>query len=105
MTHIKTGRDTDTNQRLNRKSKLANVEMLHIGEEGKEQRRFALRHLRDFGFGKSSMEEMIRDECLCLAERLRSMDGLEVDTKQLFNLSVMNILWRMISGSRYSKFL
>ena len=48
------------------------------------------------------MEEMIRDECLCLAENLRSLDGLEVDTKQLFNLSVMNILWRMISGSRYT---
>ena len=88
-----------THQRLNvNPSSL----ILHIGEEGKEQRRFALRHLRDFGFGKSSMEEMIRDECLCLAERLRSMDGLEVETKQLFNLSVMNILWRMISGSRYS---
>ena len=46
------------------------------------------------------MEEMIRDECLCLADSLRAMDGLEVDTKELFNLSVMNILWRMISGSR-----
>ena len=105
MRHNKAGSDssdTDKNQRLNVNP---SSQMLHIGEEGKEQRRFALRHLRDFGFGKSSMEEMIRDECLCLAERLRSMDGLEVDTKQLFNLSVMNILWRMISGSRYSKLL
>ena len=31
------------------------------------------------------------------------MDGLEVETKQLFNLNVVNVLWRMMTGSRYCK--
>ena len=71
------------------------------GDEWKEQRRFAIRHLRDFGFGKSSMEDIIREEFLDIAENLRSMDGLEVETKQLFNLNVVNVLWRMMTGSRF----
>lgn len=72
------------------------------GDEWKEQRRFAIRHLRDFGFGKSSMEDIIRQEFLDIADNLRSMDGLEVETKQLFNLNVVNVLWRMMTGSRFN---
>ena len=43
-----------------------------LGDEWKEQRRFAIRHLRDFGFGKSSMEDIIREEFLDIADNLRS---------------------------------
>ena len=32
------------------------------GELWKEQRRFAVRHLKDLGFGKSSLESLIMDE-------------------------------------------
>ena len=59
-----------------------------------------MRNLRDFGFGKSSMEEMIRDEFLDMAENLRGMEGQEVESKHLFNVNIMNIIWRMMSGSR-----
>ena len=59
-----------------------------------------MRNLRDFGFGKSSMEEMIRDEFLDMAENLRAMEGQEVESKHLFNVNIMNIIWRMMSGSR-----
>ncbi len=33
-----------------------------MGDVWKEQRRFTLRHLRDFGFGKASMEDIIIEE-------------------------------------------
>jgi len=33
------------------------------GKLWQENRRFALRHLRDFGFGKTSMEGLIHEEC------------------------------------------
>jgi hypothetical protein len=36
--------------------------LFSVGREWTEQRRFALRRLRDFGLGKSSMEELIHEE-------------------------------------------
>ena len=73
---------------------------INAGDEWREQRRFALKHLKDFGFGKSSMENMICVEVTDLANHLRSMKDGEIDTKQLFNFYVMNIMWCMMSGSR-----
>ena len=72
------------------------------GDEWKEQRTFALKHLKEFGFGKSSMEDIIHIELIELGEHLRSMKDEEVETKQLFNFYVMNILWSMMSGSRWA---
>jgi hypothetical protein len=34
----------------------------NLGKKWKEQRRFMLSTLRDFGFGKSSMEDMVNEE-------------------------------------------
>ena len=59
-----------------------------------------MKHLKDFGFGKSSMEHMICVEVTDLANHLRSMKDGEIETKQLFNFYVMNIMWCMMSGSR-----
>jgi hypothetical protein len=73
-----------------------------IGEEWKEQRRFALKHLRDFGFGKGSMEEIIREEFTQLSDKLSTCNGKEIDSDQLFNLSVINVLWGMVAGKRYN---
>ena len=74
---------------------------LHPGSDWKEQRRFALKHLRDFGLGKSSMEDIVRDEFEALADHMRTLaDGGEVDTHLFFNLSIMNVLWRIVSGKR-----
>ena len=40
------------------------------GQYWKEIRRFMLRNLKDFGFGKSSMETMIQDEMAKLCTKL-----------------------------------
>ena len=80
-----------------------------MGEEWKEQRRFALRNLRDFGFGKSSMEEIVMEEFRDLAEDLRGrvnkgdIGGVEVQTSQLFNMSVLNVLWQIMTGKRFDR--
>ena len=38
-----------------------------------EQRRFVIRHLRDFGFGRTSMLTIIEDEALKLVEHFKEM--------------------------------
>jgi hypothetical protein len=49
------------------------------------------------------MEEIIRDEFVSsLREKLIGDGGKEVDSYQLFNLTVMNVLWGMVAGTRYN---
>jgi cytochrome P450 len=78
-----------------------------IGSNGKtwrEQRRFALRHLKDFGFGKSSMEELIQDELKELIQvintSIKEAENGELKIHQIFNLPVLNGLWKIITGKR-----
>ena len=56
------------------------------------------RHLKDFGFGKASMNDIITEEFNELSESLRKShtNGEEVETSHLFNLSALNILWRIV---------
>ncbi|KAJ4434996.1 hypothetical protein ANN_23568 [Periplaneta americana] len=66
-----------------------------------EQRRFTLRHLRDFGFGKKSMEGFILDE---VEDTLSYMKELKVmQVTGLFSVPTLNVLWGMIAGTRYDR--
>jgi len=85
------------------------------GAQWMEQRRFALRHLRDLGFGRSaSSEQLIHQEIADLTrEMMTGMTagddaaggdgGAVVEFKGLFNLSLINILWAMTSGERFQR--
>ncbi|KAJ9584216.1 hypothetical protein L9F63_021441, partial [Diploptera punctata] len=64
-----------------------------------EQRRFTLRHLRDFGFGKKSMQDLILDESVVSCGNsvpIRTATGM-------FAVSTLNVLWGMLAGTRYSR--
>ncbi|CAL8110137.1 unnamed protein product [Orchesella dallaii] len=72
------------------------------GEEWQEQRRFALRHLRDFGFGKRSMENLVMDEVTELIKGFRRDSKKPISTQTRFNVAVLNSLWSIVAGERYS---
>ena len=70
----------------------------------KEQRRFAMHNLKNLGFGKSSMEAQIMDEIQAFISDLdcKILQNDEIDFGVSFNISVMNVLSRMISGTRFN---
>lgn len=74
----------------------------------KEQRRFSLRHLRDFGFGRRDMSVMIEEETENMVKYLEELirnseEGeIECDMESIFNIHVLNTLWTMLAGIRYN---
>ena len=74
------------------------------GETWKEQRRFTLKHLRNFGLGKKSMDTLIVDEIKELSEKWKhdgeSSDKLKIDWTT-FNMSILNALWGIVSSRRF----
>jgi len=71
------------------------------GEVWTEQRRFAIKTLRDFGFGRASMEDMILEEAKELCDWLKKQKGEPVELNRRFSLAVVNSLWRILTGERH----
>ena len=68
-----------------------------------EQRRFTLRHLRDFGFGKNTGEELIRNELKEFIQGLDKNVGKPISINRSFNVAILNTLWMIMSGVRYEQ--
>ena len=71
-------------------------------EEWKEQRRFTLRILKDFGYGTSSMEGLIHEEVEALNCLLEEKCDKVMSMKNTFNLSTVNALWTLVTGERWA---
>ncbi|XP_037084458.1 methyl farnesoate epoxidase-like [Pollicipes pollicipes] len=65
-----------------------------------EHRRFALRHLRDLGFGKNSMESTVLNEFEELSQEMKREIDSPMKVNFRFNLTVLNILWRLVADKR-----
>ncbi|KAK4873532.1 hypothetical protein RN001_015561 [Aquatica leii] len=81
--------------------------LLTDSEFWQDQRRFVLRHLRDFGFGKRNMSDMIEEEAFTMIQRIKKkIDSnagvcvLRMD--DIFGVHVLNALWTMMTGNKYS---
>lgn len=70
------------------------------GSVWEEQRRWSLRKLRDYGFGKTSMEGMIMDEVNETIERLNKTTGEYITVKDKLDVAVLNSLWTLLNGQR-----
>ncbi|KAG8313366.1 hypothetical protein J6590_001833 [Homalodisca vitripennis] len=70
---------------------------------GLEHRRFVLKHLREMGLGRSSMQDRITEETNqfinCLYDKCQ--EG-PVNVRRVVNICILNNLWGMLAGKRFS---
>ena len=76
-----------------------------ISPSWKDQKRFVLKTLRDYGFGKKS-EQNIQDEAKNLinfiSEKICLKDNEDFPIKDVFNIPVVNVIWKMVANKAFS---
>ncbi|GBM52072.1 hypothetical protein AVEN_131092-1 [Araneus ventricosus] len=70
------------------------------GTSWKEQRRFSLHMFRDLGFGKTRMEEHIKEEILEILERISDQEGKPVKHAYILAPSMSNNIASLVFGKR-----
>uniref|UniRef100_A0A3Q3SLV5 Cytochrome P450 2J2-like n=1 Tax=Mastacembelus armatus TaxID=205130 RepID=A0A3Q3SLV5_9TELE len=71
------------------------------GYPWKQQRRFALQTLRNFGVGKKTLEPSIQQECQYLTEAVADQQDGPFNALPLINSAVSNIICCLVFGDRY----
>uniref|UniRef100_A0A672FQE4 Cytochrome P450, family 2, subfamily X, polypeptide 9 n=1 Tax=Salarias fasciatus TaxID=181472 RepID=A0A672FQE4_SALFA len=74
------------------------VALANYGLSWKEHRRFALMTLRNFGMGRTSMEDRIHGEIQYLIKTLESNIG---SPERMFHKAASNIICQVLFGTRY----
>jgi len=70
------------------------------GNTWETQRRFTLKHLRDFGFKKNFMENLILDEVREVLVAFKENLDKPFCIEDTFNLSVVSALWVLTAGNK-----
>ena len=75
--------------------------MFNDEEDWKAQRRYVLKTLKDFGFGKKGLEGTLVEEADRMGDYFREKDGQPTLVVNLFNVAILNVLWQIVANHRY----
>ena len=68
------------------------------GQTWTTQRRFALKQLRDLGFGKKSLDSIMVEEVDDIIEEMLKNGTVKMDGT--FNTGIINVLWQIVASKR-----
>ncbi|KAL6483881.1 hypothetical protein MHYP_G00087530 [Metynnis hypsauchen] len=85
-----------------RSSKSYGIVMAPYGHSWRQQRRFALHTLRDFGLGRKTVEEHISEEAKYLLEEILKQEGKPFHPIHLLMNAVSNVVCSIIFGHRFN---
>ncbi|XP_012880321.1 PREDICTED: cytochrome P450 2D17-like [Dipodomys ordii] len=77
------------------------VIMAHYCHAWREQRRFSMSTLRNFGLGKKSLEQWVTQEAGCLCEAFADHSGRPFSPKTLLNKAMCNVIASLIFSRRF----
>lgn len=72
------------------------------GETWSTERRFALRHLRDLGLGKTRIQTSIQKEASELVAVFEKTAGQPTELGFELNVAVLNVIWQLVTSTRYA---
>lgn len=75
--------------------------MVSEGDRWRQLKRFTLTTLRNFGVGKRTIEDRIKEECSSLVEELTSYKGCQFDPAMIISKAVSNVISSVVFGSRF----
>ncbi|XP_050446362.1 methyl farnesoate epoxidase-like [Cataglyphis hispanica] len=73
------------------------------GDIWRDQKRFVLRTLKEFGFGKMAMEDIILNDAVSLTNTIESLAKLGpiANLHNITSIPILNTLWTLVAGSRF----
>lgn len=71
---------------------------MNDGEEWKELRSWTMRTLKNVGFAKRKMRDLLIEELICIQEKLK--EGSVHRLKLVTAPAVINVLWKLLTGQR-----
>uniref|UniRef100_G3UBC9 Cytochrome P450 n=1 Tax=Loxodonta africana TaxID=9785 RepID=G3UBC9_LOXAF len=75
--------------------------LARYGHAWREQRRFSLSTLRNFGLGKKSLEQWVTEEAACLYAGFAAQAGRPFRPTALLNKAVSNVIASLVHGRRF----